>query len=647
MTFFNNSLTIKKFPKNKENGSEKETAPVEELFDVKELKSLYDSLSKIWLRMEAFEKRFEEEINAVQPGQKKSIRNLLHYLALRKEDMRNLQTRLARFGLSSLGRVESHTMYSLEHVMNIINQLLGGERQIVPHNSPVSHEEGKEILVMNTQDLLGKKPGNRPVRIMVTMPSHAGEDYPLVRSLMKNGMDVMRINCAHDDATVWQKMIINMRRAERELSRECKIFMDLAGPKIRTGAISPGPQVVKFQPKKDSLGRVIEPARVWLVPDDSQDDLPLGASAKIPVNFVWLQSLKIGDVIRFMDVRGKKRKLTVVAEDAETRWAECEQTTFIEIGTPLYCEQKGEDKVERISGKVGALPYMIQTIQLFQEDELVLTREQIPGENASFNKKGKLNRPAHIACTASQIFDDVKKGESIWFDDGKIGGLIISVKKEKIIIKITHAPERGAKLASDKGINLPDSELKMPSLTQKDIKDLQFIAANADLLGYSFVRKEKDVFHLQSELKKLNAKNMGIVLKIETRGAFENIPKLLMAGMRNAPLGVMIARGDLAVECGYERMAEIQEELLWVCESAHVPIIWATQVLENLAKTGKPSRAEITDASMGVRAEGVMLNKGPFIVDALTTLDDILRRMSRHQDKSRAMMRPLRLSSLD
>ena len=106
----------------------------------------------------------------------------------------------------------------------------------------------------------------------------------------------------------------------------------------------------------------------------------------------------------------------------------------------------------------------------------------------------------------------------------------------------------------------------------------------------------------------------------------------------------MIARGDLAIECGYERLAEVQEEILWICEAAHVPVIWATQVLENLAKSGQPSRAEITDAAMGERAECVMLNKGPHILEAVDVLDDILRRMQAHQTKKQAMLRELRLA---
>jgi pyruvate kinase len=133
-----------------------------------------------------------------------------------------------------------------------------------------------------------------------------------------------------------------------------------------------------------------------------------------------------------------------------------------------------------------------------------------------------------------------------------------------------------------------------------------------------------------------------VVLKIETRRGFEELPLLLLAVMGSPAAGVMIAPGDLAIEAGYERLAEVQEEVLWLAEVAHLPVIWATQVLETLAKTGQPTRAEITDASMAERAECVMLNKGPHVTEAVRTLDDILRRMQDHQNKKVALLRRLR-----
>ena len=217
-------------------------------------------------------------------------------------------------------------------------------------------------------------------------------------------------------------------------------------------------------------------------------------------------------------------------------------------------------------------------------------------------------------------------------------------RPDEIVVEITQARPSGEKLGAEKGINVPETDLRLPSLTPEDLKNLRFIVEHADIVGYSFVRTEEDVHELQARLAELNGQHLGIILKIETRKGFDNLPRLLLAAMRTPAVGVMIARGDLAVECGYQRLAEVQEEILWICEAAHMPVIWATQVLESLAKNGIPSRSEITDAAMGERAECVMLNKGPYIVEAVRALDDILRRMEAHQDKKRSMLRRLHVA---
>jgi pyruvate kinase len=251
---------------------------------------------------------------------------------------------------------------------------------------------------------------------------------------------------------------------------------------------------------------------------------------------------------------------------------------------------------------------------------------------------------ARIGCTLPSIFQDVKSDDRILFDDGKIEGRIREIYDDHVVIEITRAHERGSRLQADKGINLPDSELKLDALTDKDKQDLKFIVQHADIVAYSFVRRAEDVHGLQQQLHRLGRPRMGIVLKIENRQACERLPSILLAAMRSPAAGVMIARGDLFVEVGYQRLAEIQEEILWMCEAAYMPVIWATQVLENLAKEGLPSRAEVTDAAMSVRAECVMLNKGPHILKAVQTLDDIISRMQDHQLKKRPLLRRLRLA---
>jgi len=161
------------------------------------------------------------------------------------------------------------------------------------------------------------------------------------------------------------------------------------------------------------------------------------------------------------------------------------------------------------------------------------------------------------------------------------------------------------------------------------------------MVALSFIRHERDVDALQDFLTQVGAVGLGRVLKVETEAAFSRLPEILMHAMRSPLVGVMIARGDLAVEVGYERLAEMQEEILWLCEAAHLPVIWATEVLDQLARTGQPSRAEVTDAAMAQRAECVMLNKGPHVDTAIVVLDGILRRMSGHQRKKAALLRPL------
>jgi pyruvate kinase len=397
--------------------------------------------------------------------------------------------------------------------------------------------------------------------------------------------------------------------------------------------------VLKVRPRRDDFGRVVAPAHVWLRPQAAPRMPSVQADGWLTLPSDWLARTTVGDTLELTDARGADRVMTISAEDGSCRWAEARQTMYLMPDTELRLRsgRGGEAEV-----RVGPLPPRSEPILLERGDMLVLTRGDAPGRPAERDGQGRVIRPARIPCSIPGIFADLRAGERIWLDDGRIGGLIRAVTEGEVHVQITQARDGGDRLLADKGINLPDSALHLPALTAKDIEDLPFVAKHADLVGMSFVQRESDVRDLQEHLRRLGAGRLGIVLKIETRAAFENLPDLLLAALANPAVGVMIARGDLAVECGYERLAEVQEEILWLSEAAHVPVIWATQVLENLAKTGLPSRAEITDAAMSERAECVMLNKGPHILEAIHTLDDILRRMQDHQRKKVPTLRRLR-----
>src|SRR5262249_45140304 len=368
-------------------------------------------------------------------------------------------------------------------------------------------------------------------------------------------------------------------------------------------------------------------------------------NAILTVPSEWLGRLNDGDKIKFLDARGLSRSMTVSNVVGSSRLARSTQTAYLKSDTVLQVVGGRPTKAEpRSIARIGDLASVPQPIVLKPGDTLILTRSLDPGRPALENERGEIVEPARIGVTLPEIFSDVQPGEKIWFDDGKIGGVISTVDEQQISVKIVKARSKGEKLQEDKGINLPDSQLQLPALTQEDIPLLPFIASHADVVGYSFVRDPADVYLLQEELAKIGGERLGIILKIETLQGFEKLPDLVLASMRSLRLGVMIARGDLAVECGYERTGELQEEIMWIAEAAHVPVIWATQVLENLAKKGQASRAEISDAAMAERAECVMLNKGPYIVDAVRVLNDVLRRMQHHQAKKSSLLRPLTLA---
>jgi pyruvate kinase len=336
------------------------------------------------------------------------------------------------------------------------------------------------------------------------------------------------------------------------------------------------------------------------------------------------------DVIRINCAKGTReewaRTIERVRRAAERRGRECRILCDLAGPNPRTARVDDQDEAEVIGTfKVG--------------DRLLL----VSGE--SRRKLGD-DGPVAFACTLPSIVGDLTPGERVYYDDGKLSGVVREVRPEGVLIELLFARKERVKLKVGKGLNFPDSTLRVPSLTPKDLQDLEFVARHADMVGLSFVRSVEHVEMLQHELERLDARGLGIVLKIETPQAFRELPRLLLTAMQSPHVGIMVARGDMAIEMGFERLAEAQEEILWLSEAAFVPVIWATQVLEGLNQTGVPSRAEVTDAAMAGRAECVMLNQGKHLLEASRFLRNVLERMEQHQQKKRSMLRRLRISTM-
>ncbi|HIW12748.1 MAG TPA: hypothetical protein H9891_06250 [Candidatus Salinicoccus stercoripullorum] len=458
----------------------------------------------------------------IRAAYENSARNLAYYMAFRKMDLRKLQERLIPWGVSSLGRLEADVLGTLNALIRTLGSITGEDVGDIDYRSQASFKERNEALKNNTDEIFGENHHDRNERILVTMPTAAGSDYGLVESLIAAGMNMARINCAHDDPEVWEAMIGNIRQAEKKSGHTCRVLMDISGPKIRTKTLL----TTKRNPK-----------------------------------------VKEGE--RFL-----------------------------------------------ISGQVSmTLPKGIELA---------------------------------VNTSVPEVFGKMEKGQVVKLDDGHIEAEVTETVDGGVICEVVRTvKENGVKVKTEKGINIPDMDYKLDVLTEQDCKDLEFAAEHADVIAFSFINDKRDIDLIEAALKERlsdERRDMPTIAKIETTEGIRNLPEIIQQAAGARPFGVMLARGDLAVETGYERLSEVQEELLWICESAHIPVIWATQVVESLVKTGIPTRSEISDVVAGSRAECIMLNKGDYIVDGVEVVSDILKKFEVHQYKKTSMLRSLSIA---
>lgn len=575
-----------------------------------------------------------EVIAAVAEEHRVGAVNLVHYTVLRQHDLRDLQSDLMDLGATSLATTEAHVRAKVLAARNVLAALRGdpGPWDLDAINHAI--DSGDEILDANAQALFGPIRPGRSTRIMVTLPSEAADDADLVAAFVDAGMDVARVNCAHDDPPSWERMVTHVAAAATATGRQVPVSMDLPGPKLRTGPVVDGPPVGRARVTRDEGGHVVAAARIWLTTADTRGPTPVPAppatrpTLRVQVDPPWLAARRPGDRITLRDTRGRKRAFTVTHVDADGVLAEGVRNAYVADGTRLACRGS--------TATVRGIPPVARRLSLAAGDRVVLTSDLTPVEPSA------QGQGARIGCTLPEAVAAMRPGDDVLIDDGAITAVVESVAPGEASLRVVRTKPGGQRLGAEKGINLPDTVLALTALTAEDEGHLPFVAQHADLVAVSFIRTSDDVHHVLDRLHAAGADHLGLLLKIETRQGFENLPAILLAAMRHRRLGVMIARGDLAVEVGFERLSEVPRQILALCEAAHVPTIWATQVLETLAKTGQPSRAEITDAAAAQRAECVMLNKGPHILDAIRAVDDITARMGEVQRKSRTLMRRIR-----
>ena len=560
------------------------------------------------------------KIDAVLPKHRPSAVNLAHYLALRKHDIHRLQLELAAVGLSSLGRCEGHVRDTL---LRLLAWLTDGHRGAIAADpsEPLDWAKSESILHANTRTLFGPRPPDRHVYIMVTAPDAAQANARWADALIKAGANLLRINGAHESPREWKAIASTFKSRAAGLDKPVRVIVDLPGPKLRAEIREIEDAVLHLPRRKDRFGRTVATTQVLLVAE-------YAGGAQIPVPPEWLAQFQPGDTLELMDSGARERALVVRGPAESGIVAECDRSLYVTPGLELVWRRGGELMAE---GRVGMLPRQPGELRLAAGDAFLL------------NGDGRGPDPATpaLAFPEPQLLAQVRPGERVILDDGKLVAVAEGARPDGLLCRVQYALKAPTRLRSGKGIAFPDSELSLHQIGPQDEVALDFALEHADGAGVSFVNAPQDVALIGERIRQAGKPGFGMILKLETRGAMRHLAGILFEALKYDPVGLMIARGDLAVELSFERLAEMQEELLWFGEACHLPVVWATQVLDTVAHTGVPTRAEVTDAAMSMRAECVMLNKGPYVAAATRMLADIIRKMEAHQYKKRSLYRQL------
>ena len=248
-----------------------------------------------------------------------------------------------------------------------------------------------------------------------------------------------------------------------------------------------------------------------------------------------------------------------------------------------------------------------------------------PGDQVTFSTESPFVGNAEKAYMNYQNFPkDVKAGERILLDDGK---LIFEVVSTNGSTEVVAQVIQGGAFKSKKGVNLPNTDISLPALTEKDIKDAEFaISQEVDWIALSFVRNAEDVQQLQELIQKHSSSKIPIISKIEKPEALENIEKIIAYSD-----GLMVARGDLGVEIPAAEVPLHQKELVHLAKKARIPVIIATQMMETMIDSLTPTRAEVNDVANSVMdgADAVMLSGetsvGQYPVQVIETMSNILK----------------------
>lgn len=290
-------------------------------------------------------------------------------------------------------------------------------------------------------------------------------------------------------------------------------------------------------------------------------------------------------------------------------------------------QQTRVDRVKNVRNKLGKnVALLLDTkgpeirIGKFENN----TIELVKGEFFVLYNEEKLGNQDGVTITHKGLYKDVYPGKKILLNDGMVELTVVNIDKKDIVCKIIN----GGVVSNNKGVNVPDTDTHLPSLTEQDIKDIEFgIKNDFDFIAASFVRKGSDVVAVKEILKKHNAEHIKVISKIENREGVDNFLNILKESD-----GVMVARGDLGVEIPFEDIPYLQKYICEECNKANKISIVATQMLESMIKNPRPTRAEVSDVANAIydNTSAIMLSgesaAGSYPIESVFTMNKVASR---------------------
>jgi pyruvate kinase len=559
--------------------------------------------------MQRTEQKHRLLLSRLPASRRDGARRLLDDSVLRRLGRERIESLIRQCGFPFAFSDRGDARRDLEAISFLL-LLQSGEGEPVRWDHPRRHaiRDAAEERLKVTETIFGPRRGKPRTRIMVTLPSDAVDPRVGLPAWHAAGMDAVRINCARDNAVMWKALIDTVRRQAGK--RSCPVFMDLAGSKLRTGSIPDEPPVIKIRPERNRLGSLLRPARIRFVPAAS----PTGGEKGIPVEGTLLPNFAVGTRLRFRDARGLHRSMRVLDSSPSQLMCECRRTAYLVPGSVVSAAKEGKSKRRASSFRIAPFPGEEGGLRLSEGARFLLIPHPAPA-------RPRMDRLPSLCLSTTINPSLLAVGSKVVFDDGKIEGKVAAVDATGLEIEITVAAGGIRMLRGDRGVSFPGVDLGLPPMTRKDRKDLRFAARYADMIALSFIRRGKDLGLLRKALRAHRASTLPIVVKIENAHAMESLDEILLDALRYAPAAVLIARGDLAMECGFTLLPQLQREILRRSHLAGLPVIWATGVLENLSRKGIPTRSELTDADVAGDADCVLLNKGAYVADSVALLD--------------------------